>query len=178
MKTIKSEYLSRSFALDLKAVSRSSGSMQNRANRSTRGFATERATANIYNRPHPRPLNLPPWHGAPKFEGVLSMISRGDVPLSARGRLEGDMYGKGHPAGMEPLDAKMSGGITIAREAIGAERIQTWDPPSSARMAALRNETSMHSGQVRPPGTCVTTKMRLHSQSSLGFLDTETDSSQ
>ena len=139
VKTVKSEYLSRAFALDLKSIPRDTSA-------ATRRAETERA----YNE-RPREQHAEPqvWQAGPKFKGLLSMIPRGDLgpqPLStARGRLEDD-HGRQNPAASSG-DSKGSGrtildSIATPRLSRGVlrEREQALEMPSYEKIAALRQE--------------------------------------
>ena len=134
---------------------------------------TERA----YNeRPREQRAEPPVWQAGPKFEGLLSVIPRGDLgpqPLTARGRLEDDHGRKQHPA----ADRKGSGRTILdsiatprlSRGVLG-EREQVLEMPRYEKIAALRQEMGLHtafSEQATAPGTRLTTQLRINTQHTL-----------
>jgi hypothetical protein len=169
VKTVKSEYLSRAFALDKKYITRDAA---------TRRAETERA----YNeRPREQRAEPPVWQAGPKFEGLLSVIPRGDLgpqPLTARGRLEDDHGRKQHPAadrqgsGRTILDSIAT--PRLSRGVLG-EREQVLEMPRYEKIAALRQEMGLHtafSEQATAPGTRLTTQLRINTQHTLSLYDT------
>ena len=146
VKTVKSEYLSRAFALDLKAMSRDTPATGALLSINTRGLDTAR-------RRHSKSaalLNLPPWHVAPQYEGLLSLVPRGDVPLTARARLQGGFNRTSSGEGFEGAGNRGSGTfgpLATARGVVGERtaymdtgRVQPLHMANSAKRVSLRND--------------------------------------
>lgn len=170
VKTVKSEYLSRAFALDLKSIPRDTSA-------ATRRAETERAYSE---RPREQRAEPPVWQAGPTFEGLLSVIPRGSQPLTTRGRLEDDHGRKQHPTSRG--DSKGSGrtileSIATPRLSRGVvvEREQALEMPSYEKIAALRQEMGLHttfSEQANAPGTHLATQVRIDTQHSVALYDT------
>jgi len=168
LKTVKSEYLSRAFALDLKSLPQIPGSKAR--GREMRGSETERGQSRHRNGSQ-RPLpSMPPWQPTPQFEGLLSVIP----PLTARGRMEGDYRGGRpyHEAGRieegtnEVEDLSMDG----QRRGVQGERTQLLKLPSSAALEEVRREIGMYSAsgqQVGTPSRRLPSAHRLDTQKSI-----------
>jgi len=146
VKTVKSEYLSRAFALDLKAMSRDTSATGAHPSINTRGLDTARSR----NSKSAALLNLPPWQVAPQYEGLLSLVARDHVPLTARARLQGDFNRRSSGEGFEGAGNRGSGtfgplatarGVVGERTAyVGTGRVQPLHMANSARRVSLRND--------------------------------------
>jgi len=164
---MKSEYLSRAFALDLKSIPRDS---------SNRRADTERARPRHSGRPREQLAELPAWQAAPQFEGLLSVIP----PLTARGRLEDESKRTGHYSSRG--GSKGGGRATLesiatpwqSRGVVG-EREQALEMPSYETIASLRQEMGLHSAfseQISAPGTRLPTQARVSTQQHIALYDT------
>jgi CRP-like cAMP-binding protein len=136
-KTIRSEYLSRAFALDLNDISL--GARLSFA----KGSVTDRAKISTTHHESSL-LNLPKWETGPQFEGLLSVVSRGDVALTARGRLEGGIKSKANGVRVDP--SNKSRGVLDERKHPLAE-------PSPTKVAALRQVMLRSMGNKEQSGS-------------------------